>query len=250
VADALVAVLDGLSTDAIARELDLPLVRLYDEVTSTMDLAAALGDEGSPAGSLVVAAAQRAGRGRGGRRWASPADKGLWLTLLERPNDASALSVLPLRIGLRLAAVLERWTAGPIQLKWPNDLYVSGDKLAGILLEARWRSNRLDWVAIGIGINFSAPDAVPNAAYLTNTASRRDILAEMIPALRAAAAARGSLGASELSAFAARDLGIGRRCRAPVAGVVKGISEEGELLVDTPDGERRYLTGSLELEPL
>ncbi len=249
-ADALVAVLDGLSPDAIARELDLPLVRLYDEVTSTMDIAAALGDEGSPAGSLVVAVAQSAGRGRGGRRWAAPADKGLWLTLLERPNDASALSVLPLRIGLRLAAVLERWTADPIQLKWPNDLYVGGAKLGGILLEARWRNNRLDWVAIGIGINFSAPDAIPNAAYLTSTATRRDVLAEMIPALRAAASARGSLGASELSGFAARDLGIGRRCRAPVEGVVKGISEDGELLVNTSDGERRYLTGSLELEPL
>lgn len=249
-ADALVALLDGLSTDAIARELDLPLVRLYDEVTSTMDVAATLGDDGSPAGSLVVAVAQSAGRGRAGRRWASPADKGLWLTLLERPNDASALSVLPLRIGLRLAAVLERWTAGPIQLKWPNDLYVSGEKLGGILLEARWRNNRLDWVAIGIGINFSTPDAIPNAAYLTNTAGRREVLAEMIPALRAAAAARGSLGASELSAYAARDLSIGRRCRTPVEGVVKGISEDGELLVETSDGERRYLTGSLELEPL
>ena len=246
-ADARVAVLDGLSTDAIARELDLPLVRLYDEVPSTMDVAATLGDEGAPAGSLVVAVAQRAGRGRAGRRWASPAGKGLWLTLLERPNDASALSVLPLRIGLRLAAVLERWTAGPISLKWPNDLYVSGDKLGGILLEARWRNNRLDWVAIGIGINFSAPDAIPNAAHLTNSAIRHDVLAEMIPVLRAAATARGSLGVSELAAYSARDLALGRRCRTPVEGVVQGISEDGELLVKTSDGERRYLTGSLEL---
>jgi BirA family transcriptional regulator, biotin operon repressor / biotin---[acetyl-CoA-carboxylase] ligase len=250
VADAVLAELDGQSAEDIARDLDLPLVQLYDEVTSTMDIAATLGDQSSPAGSLVIAAAQRTGRGRGGRRWASPAGKGLWLTLLERPNDASAISVLPLRIGLRLAGVLERWTSGPIQLKWPNDLYVGGDKLGGILIEARWRNHRLDWVSIGIGINFSAPDAIPNAAYLTNSPRRRDVLAEMIPALRAAAAARGSLGASELAAYAARDLGVGRRCRTPVEGVVNGINEEGELLVQTPAGERRYLTGSLELEPL
>lgn len=247
-ADALAADLDGLTSDAISRELDLPVVQLYAEVTSTMDIAATLGDQGSPAGSLVVAAAQSAGRGRGGRRWASPADKGLWLTLLERPNDASALAVLPLRIGLRLAAVLEHWTTGPVQLKWPNDLYVTGDKLGGILLEARWRNQRLDWIAIGIGINFSAPDAIPNAAHLTNTATRRDVLAEIVPALRAAAAARGSLGAAELTAYAARDLAIGRRCRTPVEGIVQGISDDGELVVKTADGERRYLTGSLELE--
>jgi len=249
VADALAAELDGLTSDAISRELDLPVVQLYEEVTSTMDIAATLGDQGLPAGSLVVAAAQSAGRGRGGRRWASPAGKGLWLTLLERPNDASALAVLPLRIGLRLAGVLERWTTGPIQLKWPNDLYVAGDKLGGILLEARWHNQRLDWVAIGIGINFSAPDAIPHAAHLTNTATRREVLAETIPAVRAAAAARGSLGASELAAYAARDLSVGRRCRTPAEGVVQGINADGELVVKTSAGERRYLTGTLELEP-
>ncbi len=248
-ADAPVTSLDGLTSDAISRELDLPVVKLYDEVTSTMDIAATLGDQGSPAGSLVLAAAQTAGRGRGGRRWASPAGKGLWLTLLERPNDASALAVLPLRIGLRLAGVLERWTTGTVQLKWPNDLYVAGDKLGGILLEARWRSQRLDWVAIGTGINFSVPDAIPHAAHLTNTATRREVLAEIVPALRAAAAARGSLGAAELAAYAARDLGLGRRCRTPVEGVVQGINADGELVVETPAGERRYLTGTLELEP-
>ncbi len=247
--DVVAAALEGGTADAVARELALPAVHLYKDVTSTMDVAAALGDQGAAAGTLIVADAQRAGRGRGGRRWESAPAGGLWVTLLERPNDSSALPVLPLRIGLRMAKVLERWAGAPIQLKWPNDLYVAGAKLAGILIEARWRDQRLDWVAIGIGINFTAPPTVPGAAYLTSAPRRRDVLAELIPALRASAAARGTLGPAELSAYAARDLARGRRCRAPTAGVVSGIGDGGELLVQTPAGIARYLTGTLELEP-
>lgn len=245
--DVVTNVLDGRPADGLARDLDLPLVQVYEEITSTMDAAAALGDGGAPAGSLVIATGQIAGRGRGGTRWESPAGKGLWLTLLERPNDVRALSVLPLRVGVGLAAVLERWTTNPIQLKWPNDLYVDDKKLGGVLLEARWRGERLDWVAIGIGINLASPDAVANAAHLTNTPSRREVLAEMIPALRAAAGARGSLGPAELAAYEARDLARGRRCLAPAEGVVQGINQDGEVLIRTTRGVERYLSGSLEL---
>lgn len=247
--DVVAAALEGATAYALAKELALPAVHLYEDVTSTMDVAAALGDSGAAAGTLIVADSQREGRGRGGRRWASPAAGGLWMTLLERPNDLSAFPVLPLRVGLRGAKVLERWTDAPIQLKWPNDLYVGAAKLAGILIEARWREQRLDWVAIGIGINFVAPPGAPSAAHLTHTPRRREVLAELLPALRAAAAARGPLGPLELTAYAGRDLARGRRCRAPIAGVVTGIAEGGELLVQTPQGMARYLTGTLELEP-
>lgn len=247
--DVVAATLDGSTAEEVARELGLPAVHLYEEVRSTMDVAAALGDQAAPAGTLIVADAQRAGRGRGGRRWESPAAGGLWITLLERPNDSSALPVLSLRIGLRIAKVLERWTDAPIQLKWPNDLHVGGAKLAGTLIDARWRDQRLDWVAIGVGINFTAPPEVTDAAHLTNTPRRREVLAELLPALRAAAAARGPLTTAELESYAERDLARGRRCRAPVAGVVTGIAGSGELLVQTPDGLARYLTGTLDLEP-
>ncbi len=244
--DVATTTVDGATADALAAELGLPEVHVFEEVESTMDVASALGDRGAPAGTLVIAGAQHAGRGRGGKRWESPPG-GLWLTLLERPNDVSALPVLPLRVGLRMAQVLERWTAVPIQLKWPNDLFASGAKLAGILIEARWREQRLDWVAIGIGINLTPPGNVP-AAHLTSAPARRAVLAELVPAVRAAASARGLLTAAELDAFTRRDLARGRRCRAPAAGVVSGIAESGELIVETPGGRERYLTGSLEFD--
>ncbi|HJU75426.1 MAG TPA: biotin--[acetyl-CoA-carboxylase] ligase [Gemmatimonadaceae bacterium] len=245
--DVIAATLEGKDAATVARELDLPEVHLFEDVASTMDVAATLGDAGAPAGALVVAASQHAGRGRGRRRWESGAGRGLWLTLLERPNDAKALPVLPLRLGLRMARALDRWAEERIQLKWPNDLYVGGAKLGGILIEARWRDQRLDWVAIGVGINLAAPVGVPGT-HLTNSPRRADVLAELIPAMRAAAAARGPLGAGELAAYSARDFARGKRCRTPASGVVVGIAEGGELLVETANGLSRYLTGSLELE--
>jgi BirA family biotin operon repressor/biotin-[acetyl-CoA-carboxylase] ligase len=240
--------LEGASAAELARALEIPAVHLYREVGSTMDVAAALGDAGANAGTLIVADAQLSGRGRGGRSWVSAPASGLWLTLIERPNDRRTLAMLPLRIGLRMAHVLERCTHAQVQLKWPNDLYLDGRKLGGILIEARWREQRLDWVAIGVGINLAAPPDTPDAAYLTS-GSRRIILAELIPALRAAASARGPLTAQELAAYAQRDFARGKRCRAPAEGVVLGIAEGGELVVETARGREQYLSGSLELLP-
>ena len=240
--------LEGKSAEQLARELALPAVHLYAEVGSTMDVATALGDRAAAAGTLIIADAQLAGRGRGGKHWASAPGSGLWLTLLERPNDTTALPVLPLRLGLRMAGVLERWTTAPIQLKWPNDLIVGGGKLAGILVEARWREQRLDWVALGVGINFRPPRDVASAAHLTNDATRCEVLAELIPAIRAAASARGPLTPQELDAYAARDFARGKRCLTPATGVVLGIAEGGELLVQTASGPARYLSGTLELD--
>src|SRR4051812_42306663 len=109
----------------------------YDEVGSTLDVAHELAANGAEAGTLIVANAQTAGRGRMGRTWRSEPGAGLWITLIERPGDASALEVLSLRVGLALAPALDAFTDATVQLKWPNDLYLRGRKLGGILIEAR-----------------------------------------------------------------------------------------------------------------
>ena len=79
------------------------------------------------------------------------------MTLLERPNDAEALGVLSIRLGLKAAPVLERYSAEPVRLKWPNDVMVGAGKVAGILVETRWRERQVDWVAIGFGVNVQRP---------------------------------------------------------------------------------------------
>lgn len=236
----------GHDAVTLAQALALPRVVAEASLSSTMDAAHALAAEGAPAGTLVLAEEQHAGRGRGGNRWRSASRSGIWMTLLERPSDASGLEVLSLRVGLRVAPVLERWTNGPVRLKWPNDLFVNDAKLAGVLIEARWRDQRPDWVAIGIGINLvEALGDLPTSAL--QHADALTVVGELVPALRAAAFARGPLTEEELAQFAARDLTRGCRVSSPGIGTACGITAAGELLVQSSAGLTPFRSGSLVL---
>lgn len=239
----------GRTAEQLQVALSLPRILAHESVISTMDVAHDAAASGALAGTLVIAEEQRGGRGRGGKRWTSPARDGIWMTLIERPRSAEGLDVLSLRVGMRLAAVFERWTTSPIQLKWPNDLFVRGRKLAGVLIEVRWREQRPDWVAIGIGVNlvpFAAePTAAPTAALVD--ADPAAVLAAMMPAVRAAAAASGPLTDAELATFSARDLTAGRAISAPAAGVARGITQDGALLIESSSGRSAWRTGSLVL---
>lgn len=235
----------GGETDSASAHEVLPsasalgLTRLVHEraVSSTMDVAHALAADGAPAGVLVVADRQLRGRGRGGRAWESADGAGLWMTLLERPDDPRVIGVLALRLGLAMAAALSPFVDAPICLKWPNDLHAGRGKLAGILVEARWRENAVDWVAIGIGVNRRVPDGFPGAASIRAGVSRAELLLAIMPRLREAAVTRGHLSEAECAAWSARDLARGRRIREPGDGIVEGIAADGALLVRTaPDG--------------
>lgn len=239
---------DGLGARELESLLELPRVELLETTTSTLDIVHGIAASGGKAGTLVIADRQTAGRGRSGARWTSPAAHGLWLTLLERPADTSGLEVLALRVGMQSARALDRFAAEPIRLKWPNDLYVDGRKLAGILIEARWREGRLEWVAVGTGVNVLVPADVPMAAGLDSGTTRIEVLTDIVPALRAAAAATGNLSQAEIIEWNARDMARGHQCVEPARGVVEGISSSGELLVALADSVARFRSGSLVLD--
>jgi BirA family biotin operon repressor/biotin-[acetyl-CoA-carboxylase] ligase len=231
----------------LARLLDLPRVELFESTTSTLDVAHRIAGEGAPAGTLIIANEQTAGRGRGGKSWQSNPGAGILLTLVERPTDTSGLGVLSLRVGLAAAEGLDRFAAEPIRLKWPNDLYVDRGKLAGILVEARWREQAVEWVSIGLGVNVKAPDDMENAAGLEPGTQRLDVLSDLVPALRAAAQMGGPLGPEEREEFNARDLARGKACIQPAIGRVAGITPTGELLVALADSVVPFRSGSLVL---
>lgn len=244
----------GHEAGRLAKRLGLPRVIAETAVTSTMDVAHACAREGAPAGTLVLAEEQRAGRGRAGNRWSSAPRAGIWATLVERPREPSGLDVLSLRVGMRLAAVLDRWTASPVRLKWPNDLFVGERKLAGVLIEVRWREQRPDWVGIGVGINLRVPPDYPEAAGLQPAAGANAldpvlVLEEIVPALRAAAFATDGLSAVELAAFAARDLARDRPVVAPARGIARGIAADGSLLIESEGSVTPWRAGSLLLSP-
>jgi BirA family transcriptional regulator, biotin operon repressor / biotin---[acetyl-CoA-carboxylase] ligase len=238
---------DGLGEAELAERLGAPKAVVFDEVSSTLDVAHELAAAGAPAGTIVLADAQSAGRGRLGRSWRSERGAGIWLTVIDRPRDAQDLDVLPLRIGIALAPALDAFAEAAVSLKWPNDLYVGRGKLAGVLTEARWRGDRLEWIAIGVGINVRAPAEEP-AAGLSGGTLRLSVLEAVVPAIRDAARCRGSLTARELAVFAARDQAVGKECVQPVEGRVCGIDASGALLVGVASGTVAVRSGSLVLK--
>lgn len=240
----------GLSQSDIITLTGAPRALLFEGVSSTMDVAHEAAANGAPAGTLILAERQRSGRGRGGHSWVSEPDAGVWLTLVERPRGGVLVELMSLRAGLALAPALDRFSVAQVGLKWPNDLYVPEGKLGGVLVEARWRDGKPEWIAIGVGINLTSPADLADSAGLRAGTTAPEVLAAVVPALRQAGTRRGKLSSAELEAFARRDIGQGRRCSQPVPGTVRGINENGELLVESSDGVSAHHSGSLVLEKL
>ena len=144
----------GRSAPARAQWLGGHRIEL-DECDSTNDEAARLARAGARHGTVVIARAQRAGRGRDGRSWASPRDAGLYLSAVIRtPLPLIDVPPITLAIGVGLCDAA-RALGVPAALKWPNDALVGGKKLAGVLVEAHSQGHRVDAVIVGIGVNLS-----------------------------------------------------------------------------------------------
>ena len=126
---------------------------------STNRVAMEMAENGAKHGTVVVADAQTAGRGRMGRRWVSPAGKNLYVSLLLRPSvptvDATRLALVA---GVALADAVEA-VGVPASLKWPNDLYCGGRKAAGILAEMASDPDGVRHVVIGVGLNVNMEEA-------------------------------------------------------------------------------------------
>ncbi len=236
---------DETPCEELQRRSGAPQLLAVDRCESTMDIAHQLAAEGAPHGTTVVAEEQGAGRGRSGKFWTSVRGAGVWVSVLLRNHAATPSGVLSLRTGLELAQSLEAFAGAAIRLKWPNDLVLDDCKLAGILTEARWRGDLLEWIVVGIGINVRASHAEPRNAGLALHARRADVLVAAINSALRAAECAGELSADELSRYAARDLAIGRAVDAPVAGTVLGLTPRGGLRIATSTGVSVAVSGSL-----
>jgi BirA family transcriptional regulator, biotin operon repressor / biotin---[acetyl-CoA-carboxylase] ligase len=154
------AIMARLETKTIGRD-----VLVYRETSSTNGLARRAGSAGAAEGIVFFAEHQTAGRGTHGRKWVSPPNQGLWLSVLLRSQLPLGQRHLLVQMGaLAAAAAVERWSEQPVYIKPPNDLVLGGGKLGGFLLET---SNSWDFQVLGIGINVrSAPqiEGYPTAA--------------------------------------------------------------------------------------
>lgn len=126
----------------------------YDTIDSTNIKAKELAEAGHPSGTLVVADKQESGRGRRGRSWESPAQTGIFMTLMLKPDiNPNHASMLTLVTAMAVAKAICDCTGTEAQIKWPNDIVMNGKKICGILTEMSAQFDYINHIVIGIGIN-------------------------------------------------------------------------------------------------
>jgi BirA family transcriptional regulator, biotin operon repressor / biotin---[acetyl-CoA-carboxylase] ligase len=239
-----------------------PLIRL-DEVDSTQRLAFDLAASGAPAGTVVRAGYQSGGRGRSGRSWTVPAGEALLFSVLLRPDLPPAqLAPLSLMVGEAIASVLEGMLHLRPAIKWPNDLLIEGRKVAGILIQTRRDHASGQTIAVvGIGLNVSSPRGqLPEGATSLQAELGQAFNVECL--FRAVLAAIDERYGRFLSGETAASLGRVNRqlwlkgktvtlddAGNQLTGIVQGIDEAGALILTTPDGLRRVVSGELTRGP-
>ena len=226
---------------------------IYRIIGSTNQTARALAESGAPDGTLLVAEEQRKGKGRFERSWYSPAGGGIWASLILRPGIRPArLGSLGMLAALSICLAIEEYTGLNPLIKWPNDLYLNGKKFAGILIEASWRGEKLNYAILGFGINVnmeSFPQELACSATSLKLSAggakicRIDLLAEILDRLEEGYFKFLADGfASFLPRVQVRDYLRDRpvRIRLPdgetVSGLARGINESGALLLETHQG--------------
>lgn len=240
---------DGLEAAELARQLDAPHCVALRTVTSTLDVVHEAAADDAPAGTVVLADEQSAGRGRQGRSWHSPAGQGVWLGYLMRPECSIEGGVLGVRVGLAVAQALGELGVA-VGLKWPNDVLLQDRKLAGILCEARWHAGGVAWIAVGVGMNLHGPlpaDLAARAVALDEVlpgVTRIAVLERLVPKLHRLSD-RPELSEEERTTYARIDWLSGRRLVQPVSGVAGGLGADGALLVQTTAGVERIVGGSV-----
>jgi BirA family biotin operon repressor/biotin-[acetyl-CoA-carboxylase] ligase len=238
---------------------------LLPRTGSTNDVAKELADRSAPAGTVVLADEQTAGRGRLGRHWSAPAGTCLLCSILFRPDlvptEAQSLTML---CAAAAADAVERVAGLPVSLKWPNDLIVKSQnwrKLAGILTETGVIGERVSFVVVGIGINVNVtprelPTLAPDATSILAETGREVDRARLLAALLAGVEDRYTqleAGESPHAEWTARLATLGQRVEAitsegTIAGVAESVDGHGALLLRTPDGElHRLIAGDVTL---
>lgn len=228
---------------------------LLAETSSTNDVAREQGRKGVRAGFLVAASRQTRGRGRLGRSWESPTDRGLYVSILLRPDLAVAQAgQLTILASVATVDAVEALTGLRPQIKWPNDLMMGGKKLAGLLIETEPVGTRLDFAVIGIGINVRheaadfSPEVRDLATSLYLATGRHYRRADLLVALLQAFERRLSQPFSEArEAWAASSLTLGQRVTLTTArgrkhGQALGLDESGALLLRNDSGEVEIVT--------
>ena len=233
----------------------------FDQIDSTNDEAKRLAELGEPEGTVVTAESQTAGRGRSGRAWITPPGRAIAMSIILRPiAPALHLTQIALLGGLAVLEGIQRVAGLPAQIKWPNDVLVRGKKVAGVLAEAAFRGEGVEYVVLGVGVNVNGgppPDlqldyeAVSLADELGCVLDRDSVRDAILAALEVR---YSQLGTAALTAAWAEHLAMrGAVVRVTgmletITGTLEAVKEDGTLVLRQENGSARtVLAGDVHL---
>ncbi|MBI4185887.1 MAG: biotin--[acetyl-CoA-carboxylase] ligase [Chloroflexi bacterium] len=240
-----------LSPDSITENLGTRFVgrkiMYYESLGSTMEVARQEARRGAAEGTAVIAAEQTAGRGRLGRAWLSPRGS-ISVSIILRPR-LGYLPFLTMLASLAAVYAIEAITGLKPQIKWPNDVLITGRKVCGVLVESEVSGNRVDYAVIGCGINANLnvsdfPEIEPVATSLASELGRevstlhllRRLLVETEKLYLALPA-----GESIYREWKQRLETLGKKIRVKSGetayeGIAESVAGDGSLLLRRPDG--------------
>ena len=216
-------------------------------------------------GHTCLAEAQTAGRGRHGRKWVSPYAASLYLSMhWSFSGGYSVLGGLSLAIGVAIVDALNQCGVQGIQLKWPNDIYAQGKKLAGVLIEVEGQIGSNCKAIIGVGLNVALPKNVQiidqpwiDLAQLTDPLINRNFLAgTLINELASSLTLFERDGLKPfISKWRALDIYANKAVKLiigtqSITGINQGIDENGAILLETEQGVKAYHGGEISVRPI
>jgi BirA family biotin operon repressor/biotin-[acetyl-CoA-carboxylase] ligase len=241
-------------------------IQVFEQTTSTNDVIEKFARDGVKEGVVVFAESQTKGRGRLGRKWISPAYKGLWFSILLRPDlrpqEATQLTVAS---ATALRRAIQSETGLSPEIKWPNDILIGGKKVAGILTELSAEVDRVKHIILGIGLDVNLDAGELPAELRKNATSLKIEAGETISRAELAVAILGELDfdyaricngkfsavADEWETHCATigksvTVQIGGRT---IQGSAESLDDDGALLVRTEHGHlERIIGGDVTLE--
>lgn len=241
-------------------------IRVFQETTSTNDVIEKLARDGVKEGVVVFAESQTRGRGRLGRKWLSPSKKGLWFSVLLRPEMRPQESIqLTIAAATALRRAIETHTGLNPEIKWPNDVLIHGKKVAGILTELYAELDRVKFVILGLGVDVNLnPGELPADLRKVVTSLKAEsgrvvsraelavtILHELDRDYDQVVSGRFASVADEWEQYCTtlgRDVVISTGQR-QIRGRAESLGEEGALLLRTDHGHlERIVGGDVSLE--
>jgi len=241
-------------------------IRVFEETTSTNDVIEKLARDGVKEGVVVFAESQTKGRGRLGRKWTSPTHKGLWFSVLLRPElSPQETTQLTIASATALRRAVKNVTGLSAEIKWPNDLLIGGKKVVGILTEMSAEVDRVRHVILGIGVdvNQDANEFPPELRKIATSLkieagaeiSRAELATEILRELDADyARICGGKFAQLADEWEAGCATIGKNVSVQmgsrlVRGQAEALDDDGALLVRTEHGHlERVIGGDVTLE--